>query len=248
MMLVSDAGSDLQAPEARLGAFRRPLNVLDVNPVLRGSVLCAVIFAGAVILAACGAAAQKREAQRLEGVSIVPKTAPLNQRLVSKSEIDSASEAGARRTFLQLWSLLQFQAWDQAEELFEPGLRSAIGDSLLLLALEDNVIAWQATKPTIVSTRTAARTAAITFYARDELGNVIPASISFEGAPGSWHVSFFSMLNFALQRAAQLRAQAQIEPLATKPNAEAIRQGDNAARLQGTYLERKARGETKYKP
>jgi hypothetical protein len=207
--------------------------------------LCALSIAFGVTLAACGTTAQNHEAQQLESASILSKTAPLSQRLVTKADINSASETTAERTFLQLWSLLQFEVWDQAEELFEPGLRNAIGASLLALALEDNVIVWQATKPKIVSTHITEKTAVITFFARDEVDNVIPASISFEGAPGRWHVSYFSMLNFALQRAVQLRAQEQIEPLATKPNAEAIRQGDAAAALQGAYLERKARAEAK---
>jgi hypothetical protein len=220
-------------------------DVCEVKPTLGRAGSCALVFGLAVILAACGATAQRHEAQKLESASIVSSTAPLSQRLVRKPEIDAASEATAVRTFLQLWSLLQFEAWDQAVRLFEPGLRAAIGDSPLALALEDDVIVWQATKPAIVSTHTAGKTALITFFARDELGSIMPASISFEGAPGNWHVSYFSMLNFALQRSVELRDQAQLEPLATKPNAEAVRQGDYAATLQGAYLERKARGEVK---
>jgi hypothetical protein len=49
------------------------------------------------------------------------------------------------------------------------------------------------------------------------------------------------LLDAALQRAVQLRVQAQIDPLGTKPAAEAVRQANAAATLQSTYLERQVR-------
>jgi hypothetical protein len=168
------------------------------------------------------------------------KTAPLADRLLQRSEINSASETAAVRTFLQLWSLLQFQSWDQAEQLFEPGLRNLIGAPLLSLAFENDLPVWQATRPRIASAKAGPGTATITFLARNEQGDVTPTAISFGGAPGSWRVSYFGMLNPALARAAQFRAQVQIDPLATKPSPEAVRQAYSAASLQGIYLERKA--------
>ena len=72
---------------------------------------CTVIGVG------CGNSAQTREAQKLENTSVLSKTAPLGERLLKQSEINSVSDSAAVRTFLQLWSLLQFQAWDQAERL-----------------------------------------------------------------------------------------------------------------------------------
>jgi hypothetical protein len=186
----------------------------------------------------CGDSAQKREAQKLEGASILSSTAPLSQRLIKQSEIQATPDSAAQRTFLRLWSTLQFEAWDQAEQFFQPGLRDTIGVAVLAQGLAQDGLIWQATKPRIVTARVTGETAAITFLARDEKDDVAPASISFTRTHGVWLVSFFSMLNGALQRAVQLRLQAQLEPLGSKPSADAIRQGSAAAALQSTYLER----------
>src|ERR1700720_2889728 len=162
--------------------------------VLRRVALTALISC-AMMLAGCGSGPQKRAAQKLEDASILSKTAPLGERLVKQSDINSASDTSALRTFLQLWSLLQFEAWDQAEQLFEPGLRRAIGASLLAGALENDLIVWQATKPRIISSRVAGGTATISFLAGNEQGKVVPTSISFGAAAGTWRVSYFALLN-----------------------------------------------------
>lgn len=191
----------------------------------------------------CSSSALKRQAQQLQSTSVLSKTAPLSERLVKPSEIASASDAAATRTFLQLWSLLQFQAWDRATLLFEPGLRNAIGPSLLAQALEDYVIVWQGTKPQIISARATGDKSLITFMSRNEAGDLMPGSISFQRVEGRWLVYFFSLLDPAIERTVQLRAQARIDPLATKPSPEAVRQGLAAGPLQSNYLERKLRAE-----
>jgi hypothetical protein len=202
--------------------------------------------AGAVAICAtfatgCGDSAQKREARRLEGTSILSRTAPLGQRLVKQAEIAAAPDSAAQQTFLRFWSTLQFGAWDRAEQFFQPGLRNAIGSATLAQALGQYILIWQGTKPRIVTARATDGTATITFFARDEDDHVIPASVSFQRTRGVWLVSFFSLLDPALQRAVQLRTQAQVEPLGTKPSAEAVRQGNAAASLQSLYLERQLR-------
>src|SRR5438309_806857 len=105
----------------------------------------------AALSAGCGGTAQKHQAQQLENLSIVSATAPLRDRLVKRSDVEAASDVSGARTFLQLWSLLQYRAWDQAVAMFQPGLREAIGPALLTGALAREVIVWQATKPQIVS-------------------------------------------------------------------------------------------------
>jgi hypothetical protein len=197
-------------------------------------------LAGA-LAAGCGTSEQNSQAQRLQGVSVLSATAPLRDRLITRSEVTSASDADAVRTFLQLWSRLQFRAWDQAVALIQPALREAIGPALLTGALAGDVIVWQATKPKIISASVTGGTAVITFVARDEGDHLLPAAISFQRAEGGWRVSYFSLLDGAVARAVQLRAQAQLEPLATKPNAEAVRQGQAAGAIQSVYLERQLR-------
>src|SRR4051812_40039859 len=88
----------------------------------------------------CGDSAQKREARALEGASILSDPAPLEQRLIKPSEIAAVPDSAARRTFLQLWSTLQFGAWDRAERFFEPGLRSTIGPALLAEGLQQYLL------------------------------------------------------------------------------------------------------------
>src|SRR5207302_11333906 len=101
------------------------------------------------------------------------------------------------------------------------------------------LLIWQATRPQIIIARVANGLATVAFLARAETGKLVPTSISFGGAAGSWRVAYFALLNLAIQRAEQLRVQAQLEPLATNPNPKAVRQGIYAASLQGIYLERK---------
>jgi hypothetical protein len=211
----------------------------------RGGALAARFATAAVLvmLVGCGEAAQRKEAQALQRASVVSSTAPLPDRLVTPAEIESVSDALAKKTFLQLWSLLQFRSWDRAATLFEPGLRRTVGLSTLTAGLEANLLVWQATKPKITSAGIAGGRATVTFLARDERNNVTPAAITFRGGKAHWHVMYFSMLNFALQRAVQTRVQGELEPLATKPNVEAVRQGLNASRLQNLYLERLTRSE-----
>jgi hypothetical protein len=231
---------------ARLGAASGPWTSAERSRVgflsdrpSRWPILIALTCMSAVLVLGCGSGGQKHEARQLENSSILSSTTPLSERLVKQSEIESTSDSAAQRTFLQLWSLLQFEAWDQAEQLFEPGLRRAIGVALLAAALENDLIFWQSTKPRIISARATGGTATISFLARDEQGKVVPTSISFGGTVGAWRVSYFALLNPAIARATQLREQARIDPLGTKPNAEAVRQANKAANLQGIYLERK---------
>jgi hypothetical protein len=196
-----------------------------------------VICASASLLGGCGKGSQKREAQKLVSKSVLSSTAPLSARLIKESEIDSASNPPPVRTFLRLWSLLQFQSWNQAEELFQPGLREAIGAPLLAQGLAAFLVIWQGTKPHVVSVHVVGPNALISFLARDEADGVIPASISLQRTGESWLVSYFSLLDGALQRSVQSRVQAQIDPLATKPAPHAIREGIKASQLQSTYLE-----------
>ena len=216
----------------------------------RSALALALACASAILLAGCGSSGQKQQARQLEGASILSSTAPLSERLLKQSEVDAASDTDGEQTFLRLWSLLQVQSWDRASEFFMPGLRDLIGENLLTEALASDAIVWLADKPHILYARAAGGGAVVAFLARSETGTVIPASVSFERSAGSWHISYFSLLDPALQRAAQSRAQAQIEPLATKPAVEAVRQGANALHLQGAYREqvlresRKAGGST----
>jgi hypothetical protein len=214
------------------------------RPLMRFGVSASMCLAVALGVG-CGGSSPTRQAQQLENMSVLSKTAPLSSRLIKQSEISAAPDTAAERTFLQLWSLLQYQAWDQAEQLFQPGLRDAIGASVLAQALAQNAIAWQATKPHIVTASVRGPTAVIMFMSRNEADAVVPASISFQQANGAWLVSYFSMLDGLIQRAVQQRTQAQIEPLATKPSPEAVRQGFAVIPLQSNYLERQERAAAK---
>jgi hypothetical protein len=201
------------------------------------------MLACATVAAGCGTAAQNREARKLEGASVLSNTAPLEQRLIKPSEVAATSDRAGGRTFMQLWSLLQYGSVDRAELMFAPGLRNAIGTSLLAQALQTELLVWQGTKPRIVSANVSGPTAAIRFMARDEAGKLLPGSITLRGGEGHWSVVYFSLLDFALQRTVQQRVQARIEPLATKPSPEAARQGDRASAIQSIYLARLVREE-----
>ena len=231
------------AVAVRVGRERLPQVCIHLNRIPHIAAPMVAICLSAVCVAGCGGnSSLKQEARQLQKTSILTKTAPLGDRLITQREINSASDSAGVRTFLRLWSLLQFGSWDQAEQIFEPGLRSAIEPSLLAQALEVDSVIWQSTKPKILSARATRRSATISFLARNELGDVVPTSISFGGGLGSWQVSYFSLINPALVRAAQTRTQVAIEPLATKASAAAVRVGVNAGEIQGAYLERKLAG------
>src|SRR5205085_2399408 len=126
----------------------------------------------------------------------------------------------------------------QATKLFQPGLRAAVGDALLTRALSSAVVLWQSSKPVIRSAELKGGAALVRFLTRTETGQVVATSISFERGREGWLGSYRPLLDCLLQRAAQLRAQGAIEPLATKPSLAAVRQGAEALVLQSAYREK----------
>jgi hypothetical protein len=219
-------------------------------PAGRRSRAATVVIAGlaaAACVTGCGNSAQNLEAQKLGNVSVLSSTEPLPSRLVKQSEIAAASDTAAVRTFLLLWSRLQYQSWPAATELFEPGLRSTIGESNLTQALAADVIVWQGSKPGVTASRVSGNTAVIEFLARDEKNNLMPSSITFRRSLGRWLVAYMSILDTALQRSVQTRVQAAIEPLATKPAVEAVRQGYAALGFQSDSLQREIAAEARRK-
>jgi hypothetical protein len=231
-----------------IGHARRATEATELKKLRSRLTAVAAAAACVALLAGCGASAQNREARALEAAGILSNTAPLGERLITQSQINAASDKNGARTFLELWSLLQYGAVDRAVVLFEPELRHVIGTSLLADALDSGQLIWQGTKPHIVSSSGSATTVTIMFQARDESNRLLPGSITLRGGEGHWRVAYFSPLNFELQRAVQLRVQANIEPLATKPSAEAVRQGDAASAIQTNYLEHLLHAEASAKP
>lgn len=209
----------------------------------------ACAFAAVALTAAgCGGAAQKREEQKLEGKSILSKTAPLADRLIKSKEVQSASDAAGVRTFLRAWSLLQYEAWDEAVSLFEPGLRNLLSPALLVASLENDIAVWQATKPQIVKANVSGAIATISFLARNEQNAVVPTSVALGGSPGAWRIAYLPLLNPAIGRTQEMRVQSQVDPLATKPSPEAVRDAENASNVQAVYLERRLRAGVSAKP
>src|SRR5947207_4226707 len=76
---------------------RSPLHLFRLSATLT---LCLVGF----MAQGCGGS-QKHVAQQLQEESVLSNTAPLSDRLITQSEIRSASDEKALQTFLQVWSL-----------------------------------------------------------------------------------------------------------------------------------------------
>src|ERR1700704_5453151 len=106
----------LRAAGGRWALAERPREATLVSRPFWCTALTALACLSAVVALGCGSGEQKHQAQQLENASILSGTAPLSKRLVKQSEIESPSDSAAQRSFLQLWSLLQFGAWDQAEQ------------------------------------------------------------------------------------------------------------------------------------
>jgi hypothetical protein len=89
--------------------------------------------------------------------------------------------------------------------------------------------------------------AVIEYAARDENNNLAPPSMTLRGSKRGRLVAHTPMLDAALQRSVQTRVQVAIEPLATKPAIEAVRQGYAAPGLQSNYLQRELAAEARAK-
>jgi hypothetical protein len=237
--------------ESGRGAPRTPSRARVRTPASRSASarLASLVFAAGVaaVLAGCGESAQNKEAQQLENVSVLSSTAPLQSRIITQAELNAVPDGEAVRTFLVLWSRLQFESWPSAVELFEPALRDTIGDSTLVQALAADLAVWQGSKPGIINKRVTGASATIEFIVRVEKDQLSPSSITFKRSGKGWLVSYMSLLDSALQRSVQTRVQAAISPLGTKPAAEAVRQGYSALGLQSTYLQRELAAEARRK-
>ena len=197
----------------------------------------------ALALGACGGGSDK-EAQQLAERSIA-KVRPLSEVLVSREDITKEREGSVRRTFFSFWATLQFQAWDEAENYFADGLRSAIGTGLLVDGLEAQAAAFRTSKPEVRAVTTTRGRATVHFIANDSEGSPTPLSITWTRVSGGlWRIVFFPALNAAFSFAAQQRKQMEVAPLATTPPPEAVKAGYDAGHIQSRYLARQRAGAT----
>lgn len=213
-----------------------------MNPGIRPTASGLLLVIAALGLPACGGSADD-EARRVQTTSVIAKNDPVKRFLVTQQEIERAREGSARRAFLQYWSDLQFQAWESAAERFEPGLRRFIGEDTLIRALANQGSSYRSSRPDIAATISRGNRALIHYF-RIGTDDPAPASISWvRDAGGRWHISFDPMLDQALGDIRQLETQQNVNPLAQKPSASALRAGARARRLQSQYAAQRDRAD-----
>jgi hypothetical protein len=211
-----------------------------MNPVTRSSVPALVLVGAALLLPACGGSADD-EARRVQTTSVIAKNDPVKKYLVTQAEIEHEASGGVRRAFLEYWSALQFQGWNEAAKTFEPGLRRYVGTDALIRALANQGGSYRSSRPDIQYTTTRGNSALIRYF-RVGADAPVATSISWtrEGS-GRWLISYDPLLDQALGDARQLEVQQNTDPLAQKPSAAAVRAGTRARRLQSQYVAQRER-------
>jgi len=189
---------------------------------------------GVVCLSGCGGSADD-EARELAQNSVIAKTNPVREFVVSQADIAKPAPGSPTRAFLQYWANLQFQAWTTAARTYQPGLRRVVGEGLLIRALEGQGPTYLSSRPEIVSTTTNGKQSLIR-YLRRSAKEAVPSSITWERDPnGRWLISYDPLLNQALAERRQLDVQQSLDPLSQKPIPAAARAGQSARKLQSQY-------------
>jgi len=186
-------------------------------------------------LAGCGGGAT-REARQLSGISVLEKTKPLGQNLVTQSGIDKASDTSGVKTLLQFWLALQYQDYESATGFFYPGLANFVGVAQLALALKNEALLWSSNKPDVVEATTSGGTARVVFAIHDLRGNVTPVTVSFRKLGAVWRINYLTLLDEALSAWAQQRTQIESAPTSSQPTKQGLAAGTRALQLQSQYL------------
>ncbi|MGC2373505.1 MAG: hypothetical protein WA484_06500 [Solirubrobacteraceae bacterium] len=186
-------------------------------------------------LAGCGGGA--REARELSGISVLEKTKPLGQNLVTQSDINKTSDTSGVKTLLQFWLALQYQDYESATGFFYPRLANFVGVAQLALALRNEGSLWGSTKPDVVEATTSGHTARVIFAIHDLVGNVTPVTVSFRKLGTVWKINYLTLLDEALRAWDQQRTQIESAPTSSHPTKQGLAAGVRALQLQSQYLQ-----------
>jgi hypothetical protein len=204
-------------------------------PRLAGLVIA--LLAG-LVLAGCGS--EDSTARKLRQETVTDTAALLRKNLVTEDDIRREEAGSPRQALLRFWSTLQYKAWWDATGFYEPGLRDAVGAPTIADGLKYQEAFWRGTRPDIRTVRADGRDRQTVEFLADAGGSRPEAfSVTWERAGGRWLIAYDSMLDRAVRSAVQEAAQMRIDPLATRPAPEAVREGIAAAQRQSDYLARR---------
>ena len=206
-----------------------------------GAVCVTAAFVLVLALAGCGGSAT-REARQLSGISLLEKTKPLGQNLVTQSEIGKTSDASGVKTLLQFWLALQYQDYESATSFFYPGLANFVGVAQLALALKNEGPLWSSTKPDVVEATTEAGTARVVFVIRNLLGDMTPVTVAFRKLGTVWRINYLTLLDEALRAYGQQYLQSQSTYVSSQALRLGLAAGARAFRLQSEYLQAERTG------
>ena len=190
---------------------------------------------GSLAIASCGGGSDD-EARDLAARSILDDPPPLKEALVGRDEIEKQGLQSPERAFLQLWRSLQYQSWLDAVLSYTPALRRAVGDDRLVEALKGQAAYFRSVRPSLRETIRRGRRATLEYIITDLSGDRTPRSVSLVETGRGWEVFYDPFLDEALREAARAATQAEINPLARKPDKRALAAGAAASQLQSAYL------------
>jgi hypothetical protein len=167
---------------------------------------------------------------------------PEANNLVGQAELEKYPPDSAARSFLELWSDLQYQSWAEVAAYYSPGLRRFIGTEELVGAKKVDASTFPVTKPEIGRIKEDGPETTIYYSMALPGGTRELGSTTWRKEGGNWEMIYDSRLDAELNQFARNRVEteehgAPSTEAGKAPSAAASRAGIEAAHLQSEYLE-----------
>lgn len=173
--------------------------------------------------------------------SIVKGVKPVRLALVEPSDVKAQPADSPERAFLDMWSTLQYAAWDESLKFFDPELRSFIGPARLMEALKAQAQVFRTVRPSFVRVRRRGAEVTIHFKGKPENGNTTVGSVTMTRSRGLWRVKFLSLLDDGLRAHATQSVQAEFSPETSRISPRAQAAGFAASQIQSEFIARQLR-------
>jgi hypothetical protein len=159
----------------------------------------------------------------------------LERQLVTRSQIDGAPRASARRAFYEYWSALEHEEWTVVLSYFPGATQRTLGVATLLAALRIEATNNHPVLPLVRDVRTERdQTTSVRYYVRRGDGTLRATSLIWRRDPGGWYIAYSPTLSDSYTVAVALARQSGGKPL-SKTAAEAARV-DAARALSSVWL------------
>ncbi len=173
---------------------------------------------------------------------------PAPNNLISQKELAQYPRDSARRSFLEFWSDLQYQAWADAAAFYSPRFRDFIGTGRLIGAKKVDASIFPLTKPEIVRISQDGSDTTISYSLILPDGSRELGSTTWRRIDGNWQMIYDSRLDAQLNQFARNQVEIEengaisVDPTHV-PSPEVSRAGTEASHLQAEFLEQELDGE-----